>query len=216
MEFEIVACVLILVILVFLATVDLAFAYLSDLSLRRISADTDDAGKARTYAFLREILDNRPLFRFALSSAIQLLLITFTVLVTILVMRYTLDRTYILLYALGFGLLATLVLRQFLPRLIVRNDPERVLLTVLPVVRPVYGLASVAVRPFERLFPSKEQLRMESSGTPGSAEDRLDDDEEMQAFLEVGEAEGIIEEDEREMIEAMVFSTITNATSAIG
>lgn len=204
MTLEIVACFLILFVLVFLATVDLAFAYLSDLSLRRISADTEDASKANTYAFLREILDNRPLFRFALSSAIQLLLISFTVLVTILVMRYTLDRTYILLYALGLGLLATLIFRQFLPRLIVRNNPEGVLIAVLPVVRPVYRVASLAVSPFTRMFNSKEQQRLESSSTPDSPEEKLDDDEEMQAFLEVGEAEGIIEEDEREMIESMV------------
>ena len=204
MTFEIVACVLILLVLVFLATVDLAFAYLSDLSLRRISADTEDAAKAGTYAFLRQILDNRPLFRFTLSSAIQLLLISFTVLVTIIVMRYTLDRTYILLYALGLGLLATLIFRQFLPRLIVRNNPERVLLAVLPVVRPLYALASVIARPFERLFPSKELNRFDTSSSPDSPDDKIDDDEEMQAFLEVGEAEGILEEDEREMIESMV------------
>lgn len=202
MTLEIVACVLILIALVFLATVDLAFAYLSDLSLRRISSETE--GRTSVYEFLREILDNRPLFRFALSSTIQLSLISFTVLVTILVMRYTLDRTYILLYALGLGILATLIFRQFLPRLIVRNNPERVLLAVLPIVRPIYKVASVVVSPLTRMFPSRDQQRLESSSTPDSSEEKLDDDEDMQAFLEVGEAEGIIEEDEREMIESMV------------
>lgn len=205
MELEIAACLSILVVLVFLATVDLAFAQLSDLSLRRLSADTEESGRARTYEFLREILDNRPLFRFALSSTIQLLLITFTVLITILVLRYIMDRTYLLLTALLIGLLATVLFRQFLPRLIVRNNPEVVLLFVLPVVRPLYVLASIVIRPFESLFRSRDQQqKLETTTTPDSPDDKDDDDEDIQAFLEVGEAEGIIEEDEREMIESMV------------
>src|SRR5215204_4056724 len=109
MELEIAACFSILIVLVFLATVDMAFSHLSDLSLRRLSADVDENSRASTYEFLREILENRPLFRFAISSAIQFLLITFTVLVVILVLRFTLDRTSILLYALLIGLLATVL-----------------------------------------------------------------------------------------------------------
>lgn len=205
MELEIAACVSILIVLVFLATVDMAFSHLSDLSLRRLSADIDENAKARTYEFLREILENRPLFRFALSSAIQFLLITFTVLVVTIVIRFTLDRTSILLYGLMIGLLATVVFRQILPRLFVRNNPEGVLLIVLPVVRPLYALTSAIMRPFSPLFRSREQQqKLESTTTPDPAEEKEDDDEDIQALLEVGEAEGIIEEGEREMIESMV------------
>ncbi len=205
MEFEIAACVSILIVLVFLATVDMAFSHLSDLSLRRLSADIDENAKARTYEFLREILENRPLFRFALSSAIQFLLITFTVLVVIIVIRYTLDRTSILLYGLLIGLLATVVFRQILPRLFVRNNPEGVLLIVLPVVRPLYAVTSAIMRPFSPLFRSREQQqKLESTTTPDPFDEKEDDDEDIQALLEVGEAEGIIEEGEREMIESMV------------
>lgn len=205
MEFEIAACVSILIVLVFLATVDMAFSHLSDLSLRRLSADIDENAKARTYQFLREILENRPLFRFALSSAIQFLLITFTVLVVIIVIRYTLDRTSILLYGLLIGLLATVVFRQILPRLFVRNNPEGVLLIVLPVVRPLYAVTSAIMRPFSPLLRSREQQqKLESTTTPDPFDEKEDDDEDIQALLEVGEAEGIIEEGEREMIESMV------------
>jgi len=212
MELEIAACFSILIVLVFLATVDMAFSHLSDLSLRRLSADVDENSRASTYEFLREILENRPLFRFAISSAIQFLLITFTVLVVILVLRFTLDRTSILLYALLIGLLATVLFRQFLPRLLVRNNPEGALLLVLPIVRPLYALTSAIVSPFASLFRSKEQQqKLEATSTPDSSDDREDDDENIQAFLEVGEAEGILEEDEREMIESMVEFAETRA-----
>ena len=137
MGLEIAFGVSILIVLVFLATVDMAFSHLSDLSLRRLSADIDEGSRQSTYEFLREILDNRPLFRFALSSAIQFLLIAFTILVVIAVTRVTMDRTSILLYGLVIGLLATVIFRQFLPRLFVRNNPEGVLIFVLPVVKPL-------------------------------------------------------------------------------
>jgi len=205
MGIEIAFGISILIVLVFLATVDMAFSHLSDLSLRRLSADIDEGSRQKTYEFLREILDNRPLFRFALSSAIQFLLITFTIVVVIAVTRYTLDRTSILLYGLVVGLLGTVIFRQFLPRLFVRNNPEAVLIFVLPVVQPLYMLTSMVASPVAHLFRSKEQQqKLEATTTPDSADDKEDDDEDIQALLEVGQAEGILEEDEREMIESMV------------
>jgi putative hemolysin len=205
MGLEIAFGISILIVLVFLATVDMAFSHLSDLSLRRLSADIDEGSRQSTYEFLREILDNRPLFRFALSSAIQFLLIAFAIVVVIAVTRYTMDRTSILLYGLLIGLLATVIFRQFLPRLFVRNNPEGVLIFVLPVVKPLYALASLIARPFAPLFRSKEQQqKLEATSTPDPVEDKDDDDEDIQALLEVGEAEGILEEGEREMIESMV------------
>ena len=202
MVLEIAACLSILVVLVFLATVDMAFSQLSDLSLRRLSADSDDTGKG-TYTFLRQILEDRPRFRFALSSTIQLLLITFTVLVTMLTLRYTQDRTELLIYALLIGLLATVLFRQIIPRLIVRNNAERMLLFLLPIVRPLYAFTAKITAPVAALFTPKEQPKLEATVTPDSPDER-DDDEDIQALLEVGEAEGILEEDEREMIESMV------------
>ncbi len=206
MELEIAICIAILLIVVFLATVDMAFSQLSDLSLRRLATETDEGSRQSTYEFLREIADNRPLFRFAITTTIQLLLITFTVLVVVLITRYTLDRTSILLYSLLIGLLATIIFRQLLPRVLVRNNPEYVLLLVLPVVRPLYSLATIIASPFASLFRSKDQQqKLEATVTPDSPDEKKeDDDEDIQALLEVGQAEGILEEEERVMIESMV------------
>lgn len=88
MEIEIISAAVILIGLVFMATVDMAFAHLSDVSLRRLAADADADRKTGAAAFLREILENRPRFRFAMSSTIQVLLITFAVLLTLIVMRF--------------------------------------------------------------------------------------------------------------------------------
>lgn len=78
MEIEIAIAALILLLLVFLATIDIAFTQLSDVSLRRVSSEIEDTKNF----FLRNILENRPRFRFALSATIQILLIIFSVLIT--------------------------------------------------------------------------------------------------------------------------------------
>lgn len=212
MLIEIVVGALILIALVFLASVDLAFSHLSDLSLRRLSSESDDTLNKRSTQLLREILADRPRFRFALSSAIQALLIGFTVLVTWMVLNWTNDRTLLLVYALLIGLFVTAVFRQILPRLFVRSKPERKLLFLLPIVRPLYAAATVLTSPFAGFFTTKEQTKLDSTLTPDSDDDDDDDnDEDFQALMEVGEAEGIIEEDERELIESVVEFSETRA-----
>ena len=91
MEIEIIIAVIILFALVFLATIDMAFAHLSDVSLHRLTSDTEEDARVNT-PFMREILGNRPRFRFALSAAIQILLIIFAVLVTLIVYKFYQSR----------------------------------------------------------------------------------------------------------------------------
>ena len=79
MEIEIAVGIAILLVLVFLATIDAAFSRLSDVGLRKLTAESEEGPKPATSQFLREILDNRPRFRLAVSSAIQILLIAFTI-----------------------------------------------------------------------------------------------------------------------------------------
>jgi len=211
MQIELVVGALILIALVFLASVDLAFSHLSDLSLRRLSSESDDTLNKRSTQLLREILADRPRFRFALSSAIQALLIGFTVLITWMVLNWTNDRTLLLVYALLIGLFVTVVFRQILPRLFVRNRPERKLLFLLPIVRPLYAAATILTSPFAGFFAPKEHAKLDSTIAPDAFDDDDDNDEDFQALMEVGEAEGIIEGDERQLIESVVEFSETRA-----
>jgi putative hemolysin len=209
MEIEIVIASVILLAMVFLATVDMAFSDLSDVGLRRISSDEEFAEK-NSIVFLREILDNRQRFRFALSSTIQVLLIGFTVLLTDIILRTEISRGWSLLLALVIGIGATVILRQILPRILVRNNPERKLIILLPAIRPIYSIATFFLEPFSRR--SKARQKLDATETPESAEERAEDNaEDFHALMEVGEAEGIIEERERELIETMVEFSDTRA-----
>jgi putative hemolysin len=204
MEIEIAIAVLILVALVLLATIDMAFSQLSDVSLRRLTSDTEEDSRVNT-PFMREILTDRPRFRFALSATIQILLIIFSVLVTLVVYNFYKNSLELLLISLLIGLTLSGIFRQFIPRFITWNNPEDKLLFLLPLVRPIYKIMSFLADPFEKLLRSKEQQKIESTVTPDSAEERDDDNnDDIQALIEVGEAEGIIEEKERELIETMV------------
>ena len=212
MQIEIVIGVIILIVLVFLATVDMAFSHMSDVSLRRLSSDAEEAERTSSARFLREIVENRPRFRMALSSAIQILLIGFMVLLTLVILTYTSNHLELLALALVLGLAFTFVFRQIIPRLIVRNETEKKLLFLLPVVQPLYGVASAFMGPFTPKITARERQKLEATVAPDAADDKTDDTtDDFQALMEVGEAEGIIEESERELIETMVEFSETRA-----
>jgi putative hemolysin len=212
MEIEIAIAVLILVALVFLATIDMAFSQLSDVSLRRLAAEYEEKENTSAADFLREILENRPRFRFALSSTIQILLIVFAVLVTIIVLRLTENHNQLLIYSLIFALIFSVVFRQVFPRLIVWKNPENKLMFLLPIVRPLYALTSLLANPFVQKMKAKQLQRLEATISPDAADEKNEDNnEDFQALMEVGEAEGIIEENERELIETMVEFSETKA-----
>ena len=52
MELEIAGLVIILLVLVFLATVDTAFSRLSDVSLRRLATDAEESGRTASAVLL--------------------------------------------------------------------------------------------------------------------------------------------------------------------
>lgn len=203
MEIEIAAGTMILVALVFLATVDMAFSHISDLSLRRLSSDLEESGNHRATVFLREVLENRPRFRFALSAVIQVLLITFAVLVTISALRFAEGKTGLMAWSLTIGLISTVVFRQVIPRLIVHGDPERILVALLPLCRPIYAFLTLLGSPIAAAFRRDESLEAPETheSTQPNEDDAADD---FHALMEAGEAEGIIEEQDRELIESMV------------
>ncbi len=210
-EIEIAVTVFLLLGLAFLATVDIAFSQLSDVSLRRIASETEEEQKTRSAEFLHEILENRPHFRFALSAAIQVLLVTFAVFIALIGYEIYQSPREILPYVLLSALFLSVIFRQLIPRFAVGKTPENKLMLLLPLVRPLYRLWSFVVGPFSVFFSRKKKQNLENTLIPEFAEDKNDDaSDDIQALMEVGEAEGIIEEKDRFLIETMFeFSDTT-------
>jgi CBS domain containing-hemolysin-like protein len=212
MQIELIIAILTLLAMMFLATVDMAFSHLSDVSLRRLSTDEETAEKQSSAQFLREIVESRPRFRFAISSAIQILLIVFTVLLTVIIAGYVSSKERLLAFSLLIGLAATVLLRQIVPRLIVQNQTESKLLFLLPAIRPLYRLAMFFGEPIVARTTARRPKGLDATVAPDSPDEKEDDNsDDFQALMEVGEAEGIIEEEERELIESMVEFSDTRA-----
>lgn len=210
MGLEIGIAVFLLLVLAFLATIDMAFSQLSDVSLRRIASEAEDLEKKGSAQFLIEILENRPRFRFALSAAIQILLIVFTVMVALIIFRLYPAAREILLYSLLISLTLSIVFRQFIPRIITGKNPENKLLILLPLAQPLYRVWSFFADPFSAIFGKRQKRELETTIVPETNEDYHEDDsDDIQALIQVGEAEGIIEEEERDLIKRMIEFTDT-------
>jgi putative hemolysin len=201
MEIELAISLFLLLALTFLASVDMAFGQLSDVGLRRLAAEAEEHPTARYTPFLKEILENRSRFSFTLSAAIQILLVVFSVLVTYISLQWFSANSLALFISLASGLVLAGIFRQFIPRMISLRNPEGKLLRLLPVLRPFYRLLAFAAEPWHRSFDRlREQEDLEELTDEEEAEDNDDD---IQALIEVGEAEGIIEEEERALIHSV-------------
>jgi len=200
MELQIGLTLLLLLVLSVLATVDMAFGQLSDVGLRRLIGENGGKRKA-SRVFLEQILENRPRFSFALSAMIQIMLVIVAVLVTSIALYLFPDRRLVLV-GLAAGLVLAGVFRQIVPLFISTRNPEGTLLFLLPIIRPLFPLMAFAADPFQRLFDRSR--RKEQGAEAGTEEEEDDDGGDLQALIDVGEAEGIIEEEEGELIQSIV------------
>ncbi len=200
MEIEIGITVLLLVALAFLATVDLAFGQLSDVGLRRLNAEAEEQPAAPATTFLREVLEDRPRFRYTISAANQILLVAVSVLIASVVSR--LGFTHFILIAFVFSIALAFVCRQFIPRLISLRNPDKTLLSILPVFQPFYRIITYLAVPWHRL---SDRFRPTENRIEAGADDSEEDDtDHLQALIDVGEKEGILEEEEGELIHSIV------------
>ena len=201
MQIEIILALLLLVLLCTLATVDMAFGQLSDVGLRRLITEAEERANVRSAAFLKQVLENRPRFSFAIAATIQILLVVVAVLVTSISLSKFDDPRFVLVGLLS-GLVLAGIFRQLIPLFISTRDPEGTLLFLLPVIRPLLPLMAFAADPFHRLFDRSR--RKEQQTDDENEEDDEDAGDDIQALIDVGEAEGILEEDEGELIHSII------------
>jgi putative hemolysin len=201
------ACAL-LVALTFLAAIEMSFGQLSDVALRRLAAEREER-QGRRVAFLGEVLENRPRFRFTLNAAIQLLLVALVVLVTAVSYQLFQAERRFLLFAFFIALALTAVFRQVIPRLLSSRNPERTLLALLPFFRPFYGALSLVFAPRQTVAERRAHRgggdpHVTQTSTENSDDGDDSDADDLQALIDVGEDEGIIEGEEGELIQSII------------
>src|SRR5687768_272878 len=201
MQIELILTLLLLVGLCLLATVDMAFNQLSDVGIRRLITLVQEREKHRSSEFLKQVLQDRPRFSFAISATIQILLVVIAVLITSLALKWFEERRLVLLVLAG-GLVVVWIFRQFIPMFISTRDPEGTLLFLLPVIRPLLSVMASVTGPLHKLFNRSRTKEQELE--KGVDDDDEDSGDDIQALIDVGEAEGILEEEEGERIHAMI------------
>jgi CBS domain containing-hemolysin-like protein len=204
-QLEIAATCLLLIALMFLATIDMAFGQLSDVGLRRLITEREGPQGDRTALFLNSILENRPRFRFTLTAAIHVLLVAVAVLVTsISYILFTNERSFLLI-AFFMGLALTIIFRQVIPRFFALRNPEQTLLTMLPLYRPLHRAISFLGVPWQRSFDHARRASEHITETGTKIAEAADDNGgDIQMLIEVGEEEGILEEEEGELIQTII------------
>ncbi|HYX28503.1 MAG TPA: hemolysin family protein, partial [Pyrinomonadaceae bacterium] len=146
-------------------------------------------------------LENRARFSMTLSAAIQIQLVIFSVLVTYISLGLFPRNGVALVVSLIVGLVLAGIFRQFIPRLLSLRNPEGKLLRLLPLLRPFYRTLMYLAEPWHRSFDRKRQL---DEIEDVDEEEADDDGDDIEALIDVGEAEGIIEQEERELIQSAI------------
>ncbi len=100
-------------------------------------------------------------------------------------------------------LLFSVLFRQLLPKLFTQNEPEKKLIRLLQIYRHFYRVLHWLAFPVSGLLSLHRKMHEEIEDSPNSDNDEATD-EEIQAYLEIGEDEGILHEEDSELIQSVV------------
>ncbi len=190
-----ISTILILMLLTLLISgVDSAVSGLSKLHLRVLIEKHGPHSR-----LLRIMGDNFNSFQMTLQVTLQVLLVLIAAVSTFL---FCVQYGIAGLAASAIILLFTVIIFiQIVPRMIIRNRQEQFLLKLLPVMEPIYSLLNLLCVPalvFQRKIKEDNDPEEEEEDTS---------EEEIQAYLGVGEEAGIFERSESDLIQsALEFS----------
>ncbi|HEX8455789.1 MAG TPA: hemolysin family protein [Pyrinomonadaceae bacterium] len=212
MEIEIGIGCLLLVALTFVSLIDMAFGELSDVGLRRLIGEAEDESPTAASSFLTEILENRSRFRFTLTVTILILVVAVSVLVASVASQLignsaepgASSHAAFLSIAIVAGVVLNAVARQLVPRLVASRNPEATLVRLLPILRPFYRPLSLIAFAWHKSFDRPARRSSEHLTETGVAEEEEDNADDLQALIDVGEEEGILEEEEGELIHSII------------
>ena len=193
---ELLISVVFVIVLLLLSIIDAAFTNVNKIAVRRLL----DTPKLKFVPQLTALVESRNEVLLSIHISIQLLLVGGAVFFFAAFerreIRYLegMPGTILLMFVL------ILLFQHFLPRLIAARNPEILLLRCFPLVR----VSQLIMRPFARVLTAVLNYfnRWEEVMEPDKVEETSE--EEIQAFIDAGQEEGILEHDEGEMIQSIV------------
>jgi CBS domain containing-hemolysin-like protein len=182
--------------LLVMSVIDVAFTNVSKVAVRRLV----DRPRSKAAPALAAMLEKRPEVLTSIHIIIQLMLVAGAVFVFTIFERRALRYSASVLGTVGIMMLVILIFRHLLPRIITMRSPEVMLLRLFRILRISHG----TLRPLSVLLMSTLHYfhQWEQDVEPVKEEETAE--EEIQAFIDAGKEEGILERGEGEMIESIV------------
>src|SRR5215831_6108805 len=182
--------------LLVISIIDVAFANLSKVAVRRLV----DRPKGKAAPALAALFETRVEVLTSLHIVIQLLLVSNAVFVFAAFERREMRYSFAVLGTVGVMMFVILIFRHLAPRILTMRSPELVLLRLFPIFKIVH----LILRPLSVLLISALNYfhQWEEEMEPVKEEDTSE--EEIQAFIDAGQEEGILEHGEGEMIQSIV------------
>lgn len=193
---ELLIAALFIIALVLMSIIDVAFSTVNKISVRRLL----DNPKAKAAPSLAAMLETRAEVLTSVHIVIQLLLVSGSVFLFGAFGRRQIPYVAGMPGTIGVMMFIILFFRHLIPRIIAMRNPEIVLLRLLPILK----VADFMLRPFSRVLMSTLNYfhRWEEEMEPAKEEETSE--EEIQAFIDAGQEEGILEHGEGEMIQSIV------------
>src|SRR5215468_2823192 len=187
---------LFVVALLAMSVIDVAFTNVSKVAVRRLL----DRPKAKAAASLAAMLERRAEVLTSIHIIIQLFLVAGAVFAFTVFERRQVRYWLSVLGTVAVMMLVILIFRQLLPRIITMRSPEVVLLRLFPI----FKIAHTALRPISLLLMSALNYFHEWEQDVEPAKEEETAEEEIQAFIDAGQEEGILEHVEGEMLQSIV------------
>ncbi|HKC85357.1 MAG TPA: hemolysin family protein [Blastocatellia bacterium] len=197
MESEIALTSIFILVLVVTATAKSALDELSDVGLRLLASEGNGSRHAE---FWRSIVAHYQQFRFTLTFGIHVSIASIAILISSI--SNQLYPQHFLAVSFAGMILTVILFRQILPMIATQNDPARALLRLrfpLQLLWPALGFVANLI--YGALRSKQREAEVPS---PAEAKEEGVENIELQALLDVGEEEGIIEENEGELIQSVI------------
>lgn len=196
LNFELAAIVLSMGCLFLLSLVESAITQSSPLPLRMQAERQEEP----VSPLLLLVLENKMQILVPLNLGTQLFLIIIAILIT----HLNLQQRFIqgLISSFIEICLISIVSRQLLPRLLTQSEPENKLIRLLRFFGPFYRVLHALALPLSSFLNFYKRLHEEAK--IGGESETETTDEEIQAYLDIGEDEGIIQEEDSKLIQSVV------------
>jgi len=187
---------LLIAALLLMSIIEVAFSNSSKISVRRLL----DNPSLKSAPQLATLIETRGEVLMSVQMLNQVLLTAVAVFCFSIFDRRDLRYLESFPSAIILMFLVIVTFRQLIPRLIAARNPEMVLVRLFPFLI----FSTVVMKPFARLLTAVLNYfhRWEETLEPDKEEEASE--EEIQAFIDAGQEEGILEHDEGEMIQSIV------------